>query len=72
VRRAHLGAPIGDLAGFVLHVDVEPNVRIRPLDLRDGSGERDRLVPVEFRRKGVVRSRLASGQRKTDHHQTTK
>src|SRR5207244_4692887 len=34
VRRTHFGAPVRDFAGLrILHVDIEPHVRIRPLDL---------------------------------------
>ena len=50
VRRSHLGAPVGHLAGLlVLHVDVEPHVRVGPLDLGHASLQRDRLVGVELR-----------------------
>src|SRR5688572_6561904 len=52
VRGTHLGAPVLDLAGLlVLHVDVEPHMRIGPLDLGDGAAQLDRLVRVELRRE---------------------
>jgi hypothetical protein len=73
MRRTHLGAPVGDLSGLiVLDVDIEPHVRIRPFELGDDSRQRDFLVSVELRRKGMMRRRPSSGQQHADDDQAAK
>src|SRR5438876_5407304 len=54
VRRAHFDFPADRLSVSVLDVDVQPGVRIDPLDLRDGPLQGHRVVGVEFRRERVV------------------
>src|SRR5262245_28826202 len=54
VRGAHLEPPRHNFAAGFLHVDMEPGVRIRPLQLRDRSGHLDRLGLIELRREGVM------------------
>src|SRR5712691_5597140 len=45
----HLTTPVRDLAGlWILHIDVEVNVRIHPLDFRKNTGEIDGLTRVEL------------------------
>ena len=65
VRAAHLERPIHDGARLLVrHVDVDEDVRVGPLDLRDLAGQRDRLRDVVLRRERVVRVR---GQRSCEH-----
>src|SRR2546426_2277566 len=61
VRTSHLHGPVRDLASFVLDVDVEPHVRVGPLDFRDSPGHLDGLTGVELRRKRVMRTRRHRG-----------
>src|SRR5215831_4085363 len=52
---AHLTTPVRDLAGlWILHIDVEVNVRIHPLDFRHNTGEIDSLTRVELGRKRMM------------------
>src|SRR5690606_29023896 len=58
----------------ILHVDVEPDMGIGPLDLRHDAGQRDRLVRVELRGKRMVsfgRARENHGGSKNDAGQST-
>ena len=48
-------APVRDLARVVHDIDVEPRVRIGPLDLRHRAYELDRLLGVEFCGERMVR-----------------
>ena len=55
VRRSHFETPVGRFAGGrILHVDIEPDVRIGPFDLRHKATMVDRLFAVEFGRKRMV------------------
>src|SRR6185295_2589277 len=62
VRRAHLEAPVRDLARFVLHVDEDVHVRVRPLETRHYARHLDRLVGVELRAERVVREARAGSR----------
>ena len=44
VRARELHAPVHDLARIVLDIDVEPGVRVLPLDARDGARQRGREI----------------------------
>ena len=68
-----ISAPqLADLTGLlVLHVDVEPHVRVRPLDLGDATLQRDRLVRVELRGKRVMCQGRSRGQEYAGRNQTT-
>src|SRR3989449_4223511 len=55
VRCATLDRPCDDLAIRAFHFHVEPRVGIDPFHLGDGSFQRDRLRPVEFRRECMMR-----------------
>ena len=54
MRRAHFPTPVFDGAVGLLHVDVKPDVRIRPFDFRDIPLHCCRLVRVKFCRERVV------------------
>src|SRR5688572_27334903 len=55
IRRPALDRPRFHRAVGLLHVHVNPGVRIDPLDLRDGALQLDRLVDVELAGKGMMR-----------------
>ena len=57
VGAAAFDHPIGDGAVRILHVDVNPGVRIDPFHLGDRSRQMDRLAAVELRLKRVMRPR---------------
>ena len=52
---AHFQGPIGDVAFFILNVDIKIDVRIAPVHLRDGTGELDRFLLVVFCGERMVR-----------------
>ena len=59
LRVSVLGAPPSHCHGcsgavVVLHVEVDPDVRVAPFDLGDRAGQRHRLVGVELGREGMV------------------
>src|SRR5438874_6600136 len=54
VRRTALALPGLHGAVVVLHIEIDPDVRVRPFELRDRALERDGLVRVEFGGEGVV------------------
>ena len=62
VGRAALALPGLHAALVVLHIEVHPDVRIGPFDLRHGARQRHGLVRVEFGGEGVVR-----GYRPSEH-----
>ena len=73
--RAAGESPGGDGAVSVLHVEVEPDVRVGPLDLLDDAGHLHRLGVVEFGGEGMVRRERrerghgeARGERETGSH----
>src|SRR5262249_54067202 len=51
----------------LLHVHVQPDVRIDPFHLRDGAFHRDRLVRVELCRKGM----MCRQRRRRSHEKAT-
>src|SRR6185503_6345612 len=52
VGRATFDHPALDLTGLrILHVDVDPGVRVDPLHLHDRAPQLDRALRVEFRRE---------------------
>ena len=52
VRGTELGAPVGDFTGLVvLHVEVDPHMRVGPLNLRHDAAQRYALRAVELRRE---------------------
>src|SRR3990167_6614672 len=55
VRRAAFDGVVDEGAVGLLDVDVEVDVRVLELHLRDRAGERDRLAGVELRGKRMVR-----------------
>src|SRR5207302_4478709 len=66
-RRTQFEAPILDLAGlFVLNVDVEPGMRIRPRDLRDKAPEGYRLMEIKFGGESMVSQSRRSRQNHTE------
>src|SRR5690606_13384190 len=71
--RSELGPPVRDLARLgVANVEVDPDVRIRPLDLRHDALERNRLVRIELRGERVVGESVARqdkhGREQTRYH----
>ena len=54
VRTAHFKAPIRHLASVVFDVNVEPGVRIQPLEFRDRTCQLDRFLGVVLRRKRMM------------------
>jgi len=66
VRARQLEAPVRHLARRVLHVDINPGMRVRPLQLRDSARQLHRLVRVELRRKRVMRDHRPPGQEERD------
>jgi hypothetical protein len=64
---APLDRPRLHFAVGLLHVDVNPDVRVHPFDLRDRGLEADRLVGVEFRGKGMMSGEAfgSAGQEET-------
>src|SRR6202035_1227312 len=72
VRWAHFEAPVGDFTGvLVFHVDVDPRVRIGPLDLCDDAGQRDRLLAIEFGCKRMMGGHASTSQQDTACDQAT-
>ncbi len=62
VRASHFRRPIDDFAGrFILHVDVKPNVGIRPFDLGDNSRQFNSLRAIEFGGERVMGQQWGSG-----------
>src|SRR5690349_8545205 len=57
VRRAAFDHPPGDGAIGILHIEVNPRVRIDPIHLDDGALERHRLIGVELGGEGVMRGK---------------
>ena len=58
-RVSVLGAPPSHCHGcsgaaLVLHIQVDPDVRVPPFHARDRAGQRHRLVDVELGREGMV------------------
>src|SRR5690606_18921319 len=71
VRRPELDTPVRDFARLlVLDVDVDPDVRIRPVDLRDDAGQADRLLGVELGRERMMRGRVAASEKKPAQQKT--
>src|SRR4051812_13207382 len=62
VRRAPFALPRLYRALRVLHVEVDPDVRVAPLDLRHRAGQHDRLVRVELRGEGMMRRERRGGR----------
>src|SRR5262249_55286245 len=54
LRGRVLGAAPSHSPLVVLHLEVDPDVRVRPFDLGHRALQRDHLVGVEFGRKGVM------------------
>ena len=54
VWRASLDRPLRGLASRILHVHVEVDVRVHPLDPHDRSGEGDRLTAIVLRRERMM------------------
>src|SRR5436190_21892499 len=65
VRRSHLEAPVLDHALFVLHIDVDPDVGIGPVDLRNKALELNRLIGIELGRERVMGHNRYRGEKKT-------
>ena len=64
VRASHFGSPIDEFARrFILHVDVKPNMRVRPLDFGDDPGQLDALCPIELCSERMVPNGGASAGR---------
>src|SRR5579863_1824341 len=57
LRRSHFQSPVSYLPCVVFDIDVEVDVWIHPVDLRNNSFERHGLLRVIFRREGMVRHR---------------
>ena len=62
--------PLADRAIGVLHVDVQPGVRVDPFHLGNRAAQMDRLLRVELSLKGVMRPQ-AHGQQKPCPNQKT-
>ena len=60
--KAAFHAPVRDLAGVVLHVEEDPDVRVPPVHPSHRSLEGDGLVAVEFGVEGVVRGHCVRRQ----------
>src|SRR5580658_1671077 len=56
-------APIGDFAVLVLNVQIEPDMRIGPLQLGEHAGELDGLGGIELRGVGVVPKDRGRGEK---------
>src|SRR2546427_813708 len=66
-RRTQLETPIFDLAGFfVLNIDVEPGMWIRPSDLRHKAPERYRLMGIKFGSESMVSQKRRRRQNHTE------
>src|SRR6185295_6836295 len=63
VRRAALDRPLLDLAVRLLHVDVDPRMRVDQIDLGDRPLQLYWLARVELRGERMVRARRRCGQR---------
>src|SRR6185503_19752163 len=62
-RGGQLEPPIGDFTRlFVLRVDINPRVRVRPFELGHSASYLDRLICVEFRGERVMRNERPRGQ----------
>src|SRR5687768_6926700 len=76
VGGAEFNGPLGDLSLRVLHVDVQPRVRILEFHFRDGPRHRVRLIKMELRRDRVMRGRRqvrgARDQRSKSHSQQSR
>src|SRR5262245_27006770 len=73
MRRTHFESPIHDLSGLlVLYIDVEPDVRVRPIHFRDIPSLFDLLLAVKLGRKRVVSRCGCSAHQHTAHCQSRK
>src|SRR5215470_2389835 len=62
IGTSHFHSPVPYVAAIVLHVDVEPGVRILPLQLRDCARQLDRQLCVKDSGEGVVRGGRLCGE----------
>ena len=69
-RRAHFEAPFLVLSLVVLHDELDVAVRVGPLELAHGAGERHRLRLVEHHR-GVMRQRRVGAERDGNRPKST-
>src|SRR5438034_8008743 len=62
IRRTALALPVLQAPLSVLHIQINPDVGIRPLELRHGARQRHGLARIELGREGVMRGkRLSQG-----------
>src|SRR5262245_10868630 len=70
VRGVPLELPLSGRARVALHIHIEMNVGIRPIDLGDGAGHRDGLVCVVLSSKGVMGEEMRGREEETARQST--